>query len=359
MDSKNVTIVKNVKTLLCNICKDNAIFTIYDDYSIKINASKDDGFNFILLEINNIKINSKVSLYDIYINVLDLYSTKYDFNINITYWDKDYNKDNEHTHSKFFGLIPVYDNNKNEITFYEDRESINNYLQSINLNVDKKSIEIYSDLEKLCELKKKTHSMATKHYLCMNKYFLIPSVLLSSSSGIVSFLASTTYFKDYNLIFTISVGVASSVTTLFQSFSNAFEFSTKAEAHQNATESYDQLLTQIRFEKMAPNTKPEIFISTIEKQILDTKQRCKYTIPESIETAYNENKFNNYKEYVYKDLLKKFITLKGELYYNSLKETNEFKDIDFKKIEKQLGFDDIKEHDEWCKNNDNKTCCCL
>ena len=201
--------------------------------------------------------------------------------------------------------------------------------------------------------------MATKHYICMNKYFLIPSVLLSSTSGILSFLASTKYFEDFNLIFTISVGVASSVTTLFQSFSNAFEFSTKAEAHQNATESYDQLLTQIRFERMTPNCKPDIFINTIEKQILDTKQRCKYTIPEFIETKYNEHKFNNYKEDTLKDLLKKFILLKSELYYNSLKDTSDYDKINFKEIEKNLGFDDIKDHDEWCKNNEVKTCCCL
>ena len=108
---------------------------------------------------------------------------------------------------------------------------------------------------------------------------------------------------------------------------------------------------------MVPNNNPEVLINTIEKQILDTKQRCKYTIPEFIETEYNEHKFNNYKEYVLKDLLKKFITLKGELYYNTIKDTNDFKNIDFKEIEKKLGFDDIKDHDEWCKNNETNSCC--
>ena len=84
-------------------------------------------------------------------------------------------------------------------------------------------------------------------------------------------------------------------------------------------------------------------------------------VPEFIETEYNEHKFKNYKEYVLKDLLKKFITLKSELYYNDLKDTCDFEKINFKEIEKKLGFDDIKDHDEWCKNNDNspKNCCCL
>ena len=358
---KNINILKNVKSLLCNICKNNNVFKIFSDYSIEFYNKELGSENDYLYQINNIKVNNKVSLYDIYISILELYSEQYDFNISIIYGDKAYEKDNEYVQSKYFGLVPVYYESNNSIIFYEDHQSISNYLKSITKITDKKHVEIYSTLEKLCELKKKTHSMANKHYLCMNKYFLIPSVVLSSSSGIASFLASTEYFKDYNLIFTISVGVASSVTTLFQSFSNAFEFSTKAEAHQNAAESYDQLLTQIRFEKMSSNSNPETFINTIEKQILDTKQRCKYIVPEFIETEYNEHKFKNYKEYVLKDLLKKFITLKSELYYNDLKDTCDFEKINFKEIEKKLGFDDIKDHDEWCKNNDNspKSCCCL
>lgn len=360
MKEKNITILKNVKSLLCNVCKNNNVFKIFSDYSI-VFYNKDDNENNYLFQINNIKVNNKVSLYDIYISILELYSDEYDFNISIIYGNKSYEKNNEYIQSKYFGLIPVYDENNNSIVFYEDYQSISNYLKSITKITDKKHVEIFNTLEKLCELKKKTHSMANKHYLCMNKYFLIPSVVLSSSSGIASFLASTEYFKDYNLIFTISVGVASSITTLFQTFSNAFEFSTKAEAHQNAAESYDQLLTQIRFEKMSPNSNPETFINTIEKQILDTKQRCKYIVPEFIETEYNEHKFKNYKEYVLKDLLKKFITLKSELYYNDLKDTCDFEKINFKEIEKKLGFDDIKDHDEWCKNNDSspKSCCCL
>lgn len=361
MKQKNITILKNLKNLLCDVCKINAVFKINNDYTIEFYREKICDFSEYLIQINDIQINSKISLYDIYISVLDLYSNNLDFNISLIYGKEDELKNNENIQSKYFGLIPVYDESNNNIIFYEDNESINNYLKSITKITDKKHEEIYSTLEKLCELKKKTHSMANKHYLCMNKYFLIPSVLLSSSSGIASFLASSEYFKDYNLIFTISVGVASSITTLFQTFSNAFEFSTKAEAHQNAAESYDQLLTQIRFEKMSSNSNPETFINTIEKQILDTKQRCKYIVPEFIETEYNEHKFKNYKEYILKDLLKKFITLKSELYYNDLKNTSDFEKINFKEIEKKLGFDDIKDHDEWCKSNDNSptNCCCL
>ena len=112
---------------------------------------------------------------------------------------------------------------------------------------------------------------------------------------------------------------------------------------------------------MTPNLKPEIFINTIEKQILDTKQRCKYVIPEDIENLYNENKFHNYKEDILRDLMKKFIILKTDLYYDSVKSTENYKDINFKNIEHELGFNDIKEHDDWCKQKTHKNniCCCV
>ena len=31
-----------------------------------------------------------------------------------------------------------------------------------------------------------------------------------------------------------------------------FEYSTKSEAHQNATEAFDQIITKLRFEKLNP-----------------------------------------------------------------------------------------------------------
>ena len=86
----------------------------------------------------------------------------------------------------------------------------------------------------------------------MDRFFTIPSIILSSLSGIGSFLASTDTLNEYSDILTISVGVIASITTLFQSFSNAFEYSTKSEAHQNATEAFDQIITKLRFEKLNP-----------------------------------------------------------------------------------------------------------
>ena len=217
----------------------------------------------------------------------------------------------------------------------------------------------YEKLEKLCEKKKKTHMRVASYYICANKYLLIPILLLGSASGIGSFIASTSYFEEHNIFFTLGVGIAASMNTLLQSFSSAFEFSTKAEAHKNATESYDQLVTQIKFEKMNPDSKSEVFISTIEKQILDIKQRCKYTIPDWIEEQYNDTKFVNFKEDTERDLIKKFIILKSNLMWNDKKNTEKFMDINFEDIRNDLGFDTIKDPTETCCQEQKKKFCCF
>ena len=72
MKQKNITILKNVKNLLCNICKINAVFKINNDYTIEFYREKECNFTEYLIQINNIQISSKISLYDIYINILEL-----------------------------------------------------------------------------------------------------------------------------------------------------------------------------------------------------------------------------------------------------------------------------------------------
>ena len=163
------------------------------------------------------------------------------------------------------------------------------------LNNPEEIDKIYESLEKYCNLKRQTHWMCARHYACMDKYFSVPSIVLSSLSGIGSFLASIAYFEEYSTVFTVSVGVMASVTTLFQSFSNAFEYSTRAEAHQNATEAFDQIITKLKFERLNPvkEADPGDFIDGIEKQIVETKQRCKYIVPDWIEGQYSDTKFKN------------------------------------------------------------------
>tara|TARA_B100001175_G_C19470320_1_gene621377 strand:+ start:623 stop:1552 length:930 start_codon:yes stop_codon:yes gene_type:complete len=224
------------------------------------------------------------------------------------------------------------------------------------LNNPEEIDKIYESLEKYCNLKRQTHWMCARHYACMDKYFSVPSIVLSSLSGIGSFLASIAYFEEYSTVFTVSVGVMASVTTLFQSFSNAFEYSTRAEAHQNATEAFDQIITKLKFERLNPvkEADPGDFIDGIEKQIVETKQRCKYIVPDWIEGQYSDTKFKNLKNNKTKDIYKAMINLKSEKYLELMR-NKKFSELNLEHIDEELGFKKLNEK-ECC---DDDTCCCV
>ena len=251
------------------------------------------------------------------------------------------------------------ENNNNEIKTIEN--DIENNGQRVivdlaKLNNPEEIDKIYESLEKYCNLKRQTHWMCARHFACMDKYFSVPSIVLSSLSGIGSFLASIAYFEEYSTVFTVSVGVMASVTTLFQSFSNAFEYSTKAEAHQNATEAFDQIITKLKFERLNPvkEADPGEFIDSIEKQIVETKQRCKYIVPDWIEGQYSDTKFKNLKNNKTKDIYKAMINLKSEKYLELMK-NKEFNELNLENIDEELGFKKLNEK-ECCEDN---TCCCV
>jgi len=207
--------------------------------------------------------------------------------------------------------------------------------------------KLYENLEKYCNLKRQTHWMCAKYYNSLDRLFLIPSICLSSFSGIASFLSSVESFESYQTGVSVGVGIMASCTTLLQSFSNAFGFSTKAEAHQNATESFDQIITKIRFQKVNPKdgVKDTDFITELENQIVETKQRCKYVVPEWVEEEYRDNKFNSLKGTLSRNVYKQLANIKTDKYLSAAKK-KEYSKINLDDIDLELGLKD-----------DEKKCC--
>ena len=347
--------------LLCKMKKNKKLFVIkIVENTIHINDLSNNKM-YKLKKIGNLDIRDEVVLSDIYIEILNIILDKnYYLNIII--------EDDIDRIITGYGYVPVLRENYKEIDVYEENEVVKVY-ENLNENLneneiiihkkkedesdeevilyDRKQIEkIYEKLEKYCELKRQTHWMCSRHYNKMDRLFTVPAIILSSLSGIGSFLASTETFKERADILTITVGVMASVTTLFQSFSNAFEYSTKSEAHQNATEAFDQIITKLRFERLNPkaNVNAVEFIDGIENVIVETKQRCKYIVPDWIELEYSDRKFTSLKDNVTKDIYKKMINLKSEKYLEAMNK-KEFENLDLSKIDKELGFKGLNEKD--------------
>jgi hypothetical protein len=188
----------------------------------------------------------------------------------------------------------------------------NNFISQIDeiilgdeIKVDKKKLSQQNMNEKLleslfdyCEFKKKCHWDASKYYEKMNKIFVFPSILITTSCSIMAFIASSSYFtNDTNTILALSVGSLGSVSSLIQSLSAAYGFGKKLEAHQLAVESYEELVTKIKFMKIKIDKGEELpqdFLDYIEETMDGIKQRCKYIIPEWIENHYYDKKLKRH-----------------------------------------------------------------
>ena len=196
---------------------------------------------------------------------------------------------------------------------------------------------LFQNLEDYCEFKRKTHWMASKYFEKMNKIFMIPSILLTSVASTTAFLASSSHFSDYaSSWLTLSVGTLGAISTLFQTFSNAYGYGSKEEAHQNAAESYDQIITKVRFEKFNPKSDQKSFFTDIEQQITDTKQRCKYIVPDRIEKKYNDKKYKALYDSLRKQIIKEATHIKTARYIEKLK--NNATDISLSQINEELNF---------------------
>lgn len=159
---------------------------------------------------------------------------------------------------------------------------------STHYSVDK--IISFSDWKDYCEYRRDTHQMASKLYQEKNRYFVIPSILLASVSGTLSFFAtSDTINNEDGQKINLVVGTLAGISGLIQSFAAAFKFSAKAEAHQIAMESFDILLNKIRF-KIARGPegeeKDKDFLDMIEREIIEIKHRCKTLVPDVVEKEY-------------------------------------------------------------------------
>jgi hypothetical protein len=132
-------------------------------------------------------------------------------------------------------------------------------------------------LDRLEELKW-IHSRSSEYYERHNLFIIIPSIILTSVSGIISFMSTSNgVSKDFQYISSISVGVIASVSSLFQALSSTLQFNTKSELHRDVADRYDKIITNIKFEFV--DHSDENFISELEKQIIEVQNMCKYFPP--------------------------------------------------------------------------------
>lgn len=173
-------------------------------------------------------------------------------------------------------------------------EEDNSWFTEKHYNFYKKKLE---HLQKLRYI----HSESAAYYDRLHLKIYGPSIIITSISGIGSFLSSSTLFSsNVQTGIAIGVGVLTSISAMIQSLASAVDYSTKAKIHREAGEEYDKLITRIEFEMEMPNEKE--FANDLESLILDIQNKCTYAPPKHIVEGYEVylhkrsrklNKFNS------------------------------------------------------------------
>ena len=212
----------------------------------------------------------------------------------------------------------------------------------IKLKEKKKTLYILKDLINYSKEKLVTHNQANKEYTCKNLGFVIPSIIITGISGIISFISSSSLIADNNKDYLmIGVGILASIATLIQSFSSAMNYNGKAEAHSIAADEYDNLYTIVSFEMEHPTesiSDPDKFYSDIKNNILEVKKKCNYQIPNKIIENYNKNVVNNRFDDVKNKILQEAIYKKADGIRKKLIEIKNPNEIDLDKIKDTIEF---------------------
>jgi len=146
--------------------------------------------------------------------------------------------------------------------------------------------------------KKEIYILSSEIFQKKSLFLTIPSILITCTMSIISFLSASTYFSEnIRIMLGLIVGCLGSIGSLMQSFQSALNYNLKAESFRSAAENYDKLITKIKFELYNHDEKD--FIDNLEKEVLKISADCKYFPPQSVKNMLRIN--TNIRHYLDKE----------------------------------------------------------
>lgn len=141
-------------------------------------------------------------------------------------------------------------------------------------------LRVLSKFRNRLEKEKFIHNQASNYYMKSNRWFVIPGILITGSSSVISFLGTSDIMgPETKTAFNITVGVLTAGAAILQSISSSFGFETRTAAFSKAADDYDNLITKIEFELCSPNEDFQEFCDNLETEILKIKNDCKFLPP--------------------------------------------------------------------------------
>lgn len=347
VDSKrSASVIKNMKLKLDNqnrrydlVVKEN------NRYKRKLNKVRfKEALNSLHSDSESLKFNELINGYGIIVRIEgdEKYRIIYDKNNVKDVILKDIKRDEDS--GKL--VLTKLDDSEYDLN-YSDKLKVN-FTESLKVlrNIDelqnKKHITtILTELMEYAKYKRDTHGDSKILYNYYNYGFVIPAIIITAVSSILSFMASSDIFaEDVKTNFTLTVGVIAILSTALQTFAGSLNYSGRSQAHSDAHEDYDILYTNISFELTNPNKSikdPDYFFETTKNTILDIKKKCKFIVPAEIDDNYKKDEFTKNMERIKGKALEQALKRKADLLNFDVYQGN-MKDLSFEEIRKKFDF---------------------
>ena len=149
-----------------------------------------------------------------------------------------------------------------------------------NTNHSKHQLRVLTKFRNRLEKAKFIHNQASNYYMKSNRWFVIPGIIITGSSSVISFLGTSDIISDNTkTAFNITVGVLTAGSAILQSISSSFGFELRTAGFSKAADDYDTLITKVEFELCSPNEYFQEFCDNLEEDILKIKNDCKFIPP--------------------------------------------------------------------------------
>ena len=133
------------------------------------------------------------------------------------------------------------------------------------------------------------HAEASAYFRKLNYLVTLPAILMVGTSSALSFISTSPLIPtEAKSSIEVIVGIITSVSTIMQTVSSVVQYGSKAESHKIASESYNNLITKLEFEKDVPNEDPQAFANTLEAEITSIKTKCNFYIPQQVMETYRQ-----------------------------------------------------------------------
>lgn len=147
-------------------------------------------------------------------------------------------------------------------------------------NYNQYQLKVLSKFHSRLEKEKFINEHASNYYMKCNRWFIIPGIIITGCSSIISFLSTSEIINNSSkTAFSITVGILTAGSAILQSIATSCGFDVRTEAFSKSADAYDSLITKVEFELYNPNEEFQSFCNSLEEAILKIKNDCKFLPP--------------------------------------------------------------------------------